>query len=312
MAGAPEDVGQLVVVTAAARSRRRAPRGSCGGTSRPVDAVLDHLGDPAHVRRDDRARQRHRLEDRQALGLAVRRQHRDVEGGGDGRDVVAAAGEHDVALDPLLAGDVVQGVEPAPLADDQQVRRRAGLAARAATPRAASGGPSPAPAGRRRRRSARSAPCRTRRAACSTAPGGRTARGRRRCRSATAAPPSGPRRRPCGRSSARPRSGGRSTASGGAAPPGPRSERTRDEWTVEITHGRRWPASPSAIAAFVPTISARYMWLWTTSARTSIRCAARMPVAIASSGSSITVTGMPSRSSLRTALPGESETTDTS
>ena len=89
-------------------------------------------------------------------------------------------------------------------------------------------------------------------------------------------------------------------------------DRIRDECTVEMTHGRRWPASPSAIAAFVPTISARYMWLWMTSARTSIRCAARMPVAIASSGSSMTVTGMPSFSSLRTALPGESETTETS
>ena len=44
------------------------------------------------------------------------------------------------------------------------------------------------------------------------------------------------------------------------------SERTRDEWTVAMTHGRRCPASPRAIAAFVPTISARYMWLWTTSA----------------------------------------------
>ena len=43
-----------------------------------------------------------------------------------------------------------------------------------------------------------------------------------------------------------------------------------------MTHGRRWPASPSAIAAFVPTISARYMWLWTTSARTSARWAARV------------------------------------
>src|SRR6478609_7887922 len=37
------------------------------------DAVLDHLGDPADVRRDDRPRQRHRFEDRQALRLAPRR-----------------------------------------------------------------------------------------------------------------------------------------------------------------------------------------------------------------------------------------------
>ena len=48
-------------------------------------------------------------------------------------------------------------------------------------------------------------------------------------------------------------------------------ERTRDEWTVDTTQGRRWPASPSAIAALVPTISARYMWLWITSARVSAR-----------------------------------------
>ena len=88
--------------------------------------------------------------------------------------------------------------------------------------------------------------------------------------------------------------------------------RTRDEWTVEITHGRRRPASPSAMAALVPTTSARYMWLWITSGRTSARCAARIPVAIASSGSSITVTGTPSRSILRAPLPGERDTTDTS
>ena len=67
-----------------------------------------------------------------------------------------------------------------------------------------------------------------------------------------------------------------------------------------------------AITALVPTISARYMWLWTMSGRMSARWAARIPVAIASSGSSITVTGMSWRWSLRTALPGDSETTDTS
>ena len=84
------------------------------------------------------------------------------------------------------------------------------------------------------------------------------------------------------------RSGGRSTASAGCSSSWSSPERTRDEWTVEITHGRRWPASPSAIAAFVPTISARYMWLWTTSARTSTGARRGSPVAMASSGSSIT------------------------
>ena len=79
-----------------------------------------------------------------------------------------------------------------------------------------------------------------------------------------------------------------------------------------MTHGRRCPASPRAMAALVPTISARYMWLWMTSARTSARWAASVAVAMASSGSSMTVTSMPCRWSLRTALPDESETTDTS
>ena len=65
--------------------------GSCGGTRSPVDAVLDHLGDAAHVGRDDRARERHRLQDREALRLAVGREDGDVEGGGDGGDVVPAA-----------------------------------------------------------------------------------------------------------------------------------------------------------------------------------------------------------------------------
>ncbi len=72
----------------------------------------------------------------------------------------------------------------------------------------------------------------------------------------------------------------------------------------DTTYGRRWPISPRAIAARVPTVSARYMWLWMTSARTSARCAASAPTAIASSGSSMTRTSKPARCSLRTALPG--------
>ncbi len=90
------------------------------------------------------------------------------------------------------------------------------------------------------------------------------------------------------------------------------SDRIRLEWTVETTNGRGRPISPRAIAARVPTSSARYMWLWMTSGRRSPRSAATAPVAIASSGSSMTVTGIPWRWSLRTALPGESEMTWTS
>ena len=85
--------------------------------------------------------------------------------------------------------------------------------------------------------------------------------------------------------------------------------RIRLEWTVPITHGRRWPASPRAIAARVPTSSARYMWLCTISAPTSERWATSAPTAIASSGSSKTVTGIPRLRIARTALPGESDTT---
>src|SRR5450756_2304883 len=57
--------------------------------------------------------------------------------------------------------------------------------------------------------------------------------------------------------------------------------RIRLECTVPITYGRWWPASPSAIAARVPTSSARYMWLWTISASASARNVARAPTAIA-------------------------------
>ena len=125
----------------------------------------------------------------------MRRQDRDVERGGDRRDVVAAAGEDD----PM--GDAVGGRATARARRAASPRRRsagtrpAPRAGRAARRRSASGGPSRAPAGRRRRRSASRAPSRTRRGACSTAPGGRSAGGRRRCRSA------GPARR-SGRSSA--------------------------------------------------------------------------------------------------------------
>jgi hypothetical protein len=90
------------------------------------------------------------------------------------------------------------------------------------------------------------------------------------------------------------------------------AERTRDECTVPTMYGRRRPISPSATPARVPTSSARYMWLCTTSALTSARWAASAPTAIASSGSSMTSTDTPAFWSLRTALPAESETTEIS
>ena len=86
-------------------------------------------------------------------------------------------------------------------------------------------------------------------------------------------------------------------------------ERTRLEWTVPTTNGRGRPASAMASAARVPTSSARYMWLWTTSGRMSARSVATAPVAIASSGSSITWTGIPRRAIRRCVLPCESEIT---
>ena len=90
------------------------------------DAVLDHLGDPADVRRDDRPRQRHRFEDRQALCLAPRRQHGDVEPGGDGRDVVATPREDHPVGDAMGGGPLLEEVPPRALADDQEVGVRAG------------------------------------------------------------------------------------------------------------------------------------------------------------------------------------------
>ena len=101
----------------------RASGWSCG-TRSAGHAVLDHLRDPADVRRDDRPRQGHRLEDRQALGLAMRRQHRDVERGGDRRDVVAAAREDDAVGDAVRGGAMLERVAHRALADDQQVRVR--------------------------------------------------------------------------------------------------------------------------------------------------------------------------------------------
>ncbi len=89
-------------------------------------------------------------------------------------------------------------------------------------------------------------------------------------------------------------------------------ERIRLEWTVPITQGRLWPASARASAARVPTSSARYMWLWTTSGRASTKWAARAPTAMASSGSSTTSTGMPRRRMARRLLPWERATTLTS
>jgi hypothetical protein len=87
-------------------------------------AVLDHLRDPADIGRDDRPRQRHRLEDREALGLAVRRQHGDVERGGDRRDVVAPAGEHDPVGDAVRGGPMLERVAHRALADDEEIRVR--------------------------------------------------------------------------------------------------------------------------------------------------------------------------------------------
>jgi hypothetical protein len=84
-------------------------------------AVLNHLRNPADIGRDDRTRQRHRLEDREALGLAVRRQHGNVEGRGDGRDVVPTAGEHDAVGDPVRGGTVLEHVAHRALAHDEQV-----------------------------------------------------------------------------------------------------------------------------------------------------------------------------------------------
>ena len=44
------------------------------------DPVLDHLGQPADLRCDDRHFARHRLEGRQAEALLCRRQEKDVGG----------------------------------------------------------------------------------------------------------------------------------------------------------------------------------------------------------------------------------------
>ena len=155
---------------AGARSPRRA-----GGVARRDEeagpAVLDHLRDAADGGGDDRPRQRHRLQDREALRLAVGRQDGDVERGGHGGDVVAAAGERDATIRASSGASD----PPAPRAARAASPRRRPAGARSAprqgrpaTPRAASDGPSPARAGRRRRRSGRRRGSRTRRAACGT------------------------------------------------------------------------------------------------------------------------------------------------
>ena len=288
--------------------------GVVGRDEQPGDPVLDHLGDPADVRRHDRPGEGHRLEDRQAEGLAVGRQDRDVERGGHRRDVVAAAGEDD----PIGRCRARRPAPRAPRAGSPR-RRRAGCASgtaasdrrprleqrRVALLRLEPGDdPDDRALGRQAvllaQRAARllvvvalevdpvvderdRAPCRDPRAASLSTIDRETAISRSIRGVRTAELARDPRR----------------------SGPGL-------EWTVETTYGRGRPISPRAIAARVPTSSARYMWLWTTSGRRSPRRAATAPVAIASSGSSMTVTGIPCRSSLRTALPGESETTWTS
>ena len=156
---------------------------SFGGTSRPADAVLDHLRDAAHLGRDDRPAERHRLEDAEALGLPVRRQDGDVQRRGDRRDVLATAGEDDPAADAERRGLGLERVPLGAFADDQQPGLRDGRPARAARRRSACDGPSRPRGEPRRRRSASPRGSSTPRGACSRAAGGCSAGDRRRCRS---------------------------------------------------------------------------------------------------------------------------------
>ncbi len=121
MAGPGDHVGVGVVAEEPA-DRRRERLGVVWRHEQPRHAVLDDLGDAADVRGHDRPRQRHRLEDREALRLAVRRQHGHVERRGHRRDVVAAAGEDDPVGDAELARLLDQRLMAAPLADDEQPR----------------------------------------------------------------------------------------------------------------------------------------------------------------------------------------------
>ena len=145
-------------------------------------AVVHHLRDAADARGDHRPGQRHRFEDREALGLPVGGQHRHVEGGGDGRDVVPAAGEDDAAGDAPVGRLRLQLGAPAALADHQEVRHRDPLQDQ--RPRVDERGVAllRLQAGDDARRSGCRAPCRIPRGACSTAPGGCSARGPPRCR----------------------------------------------------------------------------------------------------------------------------------
>ena len=140
--------------SAAGRSRAASASASWGGTSSPVTPSSIISGMPptleATTGRDSAIASR--ID--QALRLAVGRQHRHVERRRHRRDVVAPAGEDHPVGDPQLARLGLEGLAPAPLADDQQVGVRDGPAAPPATPPAASGGPSRAPAARPRRRSA--------------------------------------------------------------------------------------------------------------------------------------------------------------
>ncbi len=158
--------------------------GVAGRHEQAGDAVLDHLRDAAHVRRDHRPAQRHRLEDREALGLAVGGQDRHVERGRHRRHVVAAAGEDDPVRRSEQLRACASSASRSALADDEQPGARDRPRGPAARPRAGWGGPSRARAGPRRPRSASlRARCRTPRGACSRAAGGCSGRGRRRCRS---------------------------------------------------------------------------------------------------------------------------------
>jgi hypothetical protein len=97
-----------------------------GRHEEPGSAVLDHLGDATDGGGDDRARERHGLEDRQALRLSIGGQDGDVERGGDGRDVVAATGERDGGRDAQRARLGLEWLALRALANDQQVGTRNG------------------------------------------------------------------------------------------------------------------------------------------------------------------------------------------
>jgi len=121
MAGTADSLGELGVLKEP--DDRSGQRASIARRDEEAgSAVVDHLGDAADGGGDDRTRQRHRLEDREALRLPPRRKDRDVQRGRDRRDVVPPPGEEHAIRNAHRGGESHERLRIRPFSDDSESR----------------------------------------------------------------------------------------------------------------------------------------------------------------------------------------------